>query len=150
VPENLGFRVDLQASRRAGRVRAFARLLTLAAAVACGAATALAPSPARIAAALAAGGAAAFAFGPRRFARVRRLAVDGAGAVSMAAGDADHPAVIRYFGRHLVCLETPGGLHAVWADSMSPSHWRRLLVACRWQRRQPDAGAGLPAGPRTK
>jgi hypothetical protein len=150
VPETLGFRVDLQPSRRAGRVRAFARLLTLLAAVACGAAAALEPSPARIAAVLAAGGASVLAFRRGRPARPLGLAVDVAGTVSIAADDADHPAVVRYFGRHLVCLETPGGLHAVWPDSMSLSHWRRLLVACRWQRRQPDAGAGLPAGPRTK
>jgi len=150
VPEANAFGVDLPASRRAGRLRAAARALTLVAAVACGTAALLAPSPMRIAAALVSIGAFVLASLPRGRAAVRRLAVDADGTIRTGSGDAVEPALVRYCGRHLVCLGTPGGLVAVWPDSMSATHWRRLLVACRWRRLPPGDGGQAASELRTK
>jgi hypothetical protein len=150
VPEAIAFRVELLASRRAGGLRTAARLLTLAAAAACALAALLAPSPLRIAATLASVGAVVVAFCPGRAATARRLAIDADGAISAGGDGADGPAAVRYFGRHLVCLETPRGLLAVLPDAMSPSDWRRLLVACRWQHRPSRDGREALSGLRTK
>jgi hypothetical protein len=150
VPEATAFRVDLPASRTARRIRAAARWLTLAVAVACGLAALLAPSSPRIGAALASIGAVVLSFVGGRRAIARRLAVDAEGQISAGGDGAEQPTAVRYCGRHLVCLQTPGGLLAVWPDSMSPSHWRRLLVACRWQRGRPADGRQAPSGLRTK
>ena len=150
MPEATAFSIDLPASRRAGRLRAAARLLTLAAAVACGLAALLAPSTFRIGAALASVVAVVLAFLPGPAAAARRLAVDADGTIRAGADRADLPAVVRYFGRHLVCLETAGRLLAVWPDSMTRADWRRLMVACRWQRRLPADGRQTPSGLRTK
>ena len=151
MPEAIAFGVDLPASRRAGRLRAAARVLTLVAAGACGTAALLAPSPMRVAAALASIGAFALASLPGSAAAARRLAVDADGTISTGSGDADEPAVVRYCSRHLVCLGTSGGgLVAVWPDSMSATHWRRLLVACRWRRRPRGDGGQAAAELRTK
>ena len=150
MPEATAFGVDLPASRRAGRLRAAAWVLTLVAAAACGTAALLAPSPMRVAVALACIGAFVLASLPGARAAARRLAVDADGTIHTGSGDADQPAVVRYCGRHLVCLGTPGGLVAVWPDSMSATHWRRLLVACRWRRRPPGDGGRAAAELRTK
>ena len=150
MPEAVAFGIDLPASRRAGRLRAAARVLTLVAAVACGTAALLAPSPMRVAAALASIGAFALACLPASRAAARRLAVDAEGAIRAGNGDADEPAAVRYCSRHLVCLGTSGGLIAVWPDSMSATHWRRLLVACRWQRRPSGDGGQAASELRTK
>jgi hypothetical protein len=150
VPEATAFGVDLPASRRAGRLRAAARVLTLVAAGACGTAALLAPSPMRVAAALASIGAFVLASWPASRAAARRLAVDADGTIRTGIAAADEPAVVRYCGRHLVCLGTPGGLVAVWPDSMSAANWRRLLVACRWRRRTPGDGGQAASELRTK
>jgi hypothetical protein len=148
VPEASSFRVDLPASRRAGQLRAAARLVTVAAAAACAVAALLAPSAARIVAALAAGGATLLTFAPGRSTAGRTLAVDADGRIGVDG--AEQAAVVRYCGRHLVCLGTSGGLLAIWPDSMSRANWRRLLVACRWQSRPPGHGRQMPSGLRTK
>ena len=141
-------RVELAASHRARRLRAAARMLTVAAAVACALAALLAPSPLRVAATLASIAAAALSFRPGRGAAVRQLSIRGDGSVS--AGDGDRPTAVRYCGRHLVCLQTPDRLIAVWPDAMSATDWRRLLVACRWQRRPGVDGRATASGLRTK
>jgi hypothetical protein len=131
-------------------LRTVARLLTVAAGAACVLAVVLAPSALRLAATLASIGVLALAFRPGRASAPRQLAVDASGTVRIRAGDSEQAAAVRYVGRHLVCLTTPGGLLAVWPDSMPSADWRRLLVACRWQRRQPGDGTEPPSGLRTK
>ena len=151
MPEAASFRVDLPASRRAGQLRAAARLVTVAAAVACAVAALLAPSAPRIVAALASVGATLLAFVPIRSTAARTLAVDADGRIGVDGdGAGQEAAVVRYCGRHLVCLGTSAGLLAVWPDSMSRANWRRLLVACRWQSRQPVHDRRIPSGLRTK
>jgi hypothetical protein len=150
VPEAASFRVDLLASRRAGRLRAVARLLTVAAVVTCGLAALLAPSALRVGAMLASLGVLLFAFRPGRAAAGGRLTVEADGTVRAGIADADDVAVVRYCARHLVCLQTTGGLLAVWPDSLSHTQWRRLLVACRWQHRRSADGRQTLSGLRTK
>jgi len=146
VPEAAAFRVELLASHRAQRLRAAARSLTIAAAVACTLAALLAPSPLSIAATLASIGAAVLSFRPGRDAAVRPLAIRADGKV----GAGDQPAAVRYCGRQLVCLQAPGRLLAVWPEVVSATDWRRLLVACRWQRRPGADDRATVSGLRTK
>lgn len=150
MPEAAAFRVDLLTSRRARRVLALARTLTAGAVVAGLWALLLAPSAPR---ALAAGlsiAVLALALRPAGPAAARRLAVDADGTIRAGTGDADEAAVVRYSGRHFVCLEAGGRLLAVWPDALGPAHWRRLQVACRWQRPLPGAGTPGSSGLRTK
>jgi len=151
VPESAAIRVDLLASRLACRIRAVGRLLTLATAAACGTAALLEPSPAAIAAAAAALGALAVSFASGRGSAAGwRIEVDADGTFRAGNGAADRPAAVRYFGRHFVCLGTADGLLAVWPDSMSRTDWRRLVVACRWQRPPSGDGGQVASGLRTK
>jgi hypothetical protein len=149
VPEVTAFCVDLVASRRAGRLFAAARLLTGAALVATIWASVRLPTMPRLLAALAAIGASALAFRPRQ-AAARTLAVGADGAIRSGPGESAETAAVRYAGRHFICLETAGGLIGVWPDSLSPDHWRRLSVACRWQHRPPADGTQASSGLRTK
>jgi len=150
VPEAAAFRVELLASRRAAHVRAAARWLTAAAAAACVLAFVLAPSLLRGAAAAASAAALLLVLRPARAPTPKRLAVDGDGTIRVGAGADDQLAAVRYVSRHLVCLATPLETLAVWPDSVSSTHWRRLLVACRWQRRRAGDGTEPPSGLRTK
>jgi hypothetical protein len=129
---------------------AVGRLLTMTAAAACGLGALLVPSPLRVAATLASIGALVLAFCPGRALAARQLALDADGTIRIGVGESDVPAAVRYFGRYFVCLRTPSGLLTVWPDSMSSASWRRLLVACRWQRWQPGDGREAPSGSRTK
>ncbi len=148
MPDAADFRIDLLASQRAGSVRAAARLLTAAAAFACAAALLLAPSPLRAAATLAS--VAALAFCPGRAPSARQLVIGIDGAIRAGGDDEVETAAVRYFGPRFVCLQTPRGALAVWPDSMTATGWRRLLVACRWQRPPEPIGAVAAAGSRTK
>jgi hypothetical protein len=150
VPEATSYRIDLLGSRRAARLAALARLLTVAAALACCSAALLAPSPLRLAAALAASGAAAYALRPRRAAPAGQLAVAADGTILAGGEGARRAATVRYFGRHFVCLGTADGLLPLWPDAMSPAQWRRLQVACRWPRPQAADGGRPRSGSRTK
>jgi hypothetical protein len=150
VPEAATFRVDLHGSRRAGVCRAAARLVTTLAAAACVLAVALAPSPLRLGAALASVGALLLALLAGRAPAARRLLIGADGTISVHTGGEDRPAAVRYAGRHLICLATADRLLAVWPDSVSATDWRRLLVACRWQRRPSGAFEAFRSGLRTK
>jgi len=92
----------------------------------CGLAALLAPSSPRIGAALASIGAVVLSFvGGRGRPRAGLPSTPrGRSAPEAMARAADGRSILR---PALVCLQTPGGLLAVWPDSMSPSHWRRLL-----------------------
>lgn len=150
MPEAATFRVELRRSRRAGVCRTAARLATAAATAACLVAVALAPSPMRLGAALASAGALLLALLAGRAPAARRLAIGADGTISVHADGEERPAAVRYAGRHLVCLATANRLLAVWPDSVSATDWRRLLVACRWQRRPPGALEAFRSGLRTK
>ncbi len=150
MPEAATLRVELHGSRRADACRTAARLVTAVAVAACGVAVVLAPSPLRLGAALASAGALLFALRGARAPAARRLAVGADGTISVDAGGEDRPAVVRYVGRHLICLATAQRRLAVWPDSMSAADWRRLLVACRWQRRTSGTGGAFRSGLRTK
>jgi len=151
VPEATAFRTELPASRRAGSLRALAQALSGAAAVACLLAFQLAPSPLRLAAALASAAALVLALRPSPTSALPpRIGVDAGGAVQVRTGDADEAAAVGYCAPHYICLQTRRGPLPVWPDSIAAADWRRLLVACRWSRRQDGDGRPAPADRRTK
>jgi hypothetical protein len=137
VPEVAAFRCDLQASRRASSVAALARVLTAVAAAACVLAVALAPTALRGLAALTSVGAFLYSFRPRRMPTPRQLSVDNDGLVRARVDDADVSVTVQYCGPRFVSLGSPLGSLSVWPDSLAASHWRRLLVACRWPHGSP-------------
>jgi hypothetical protein len=139
-----GFRVDLLPSRRARQVGRVAIALTAVATAGCLAAVALAPSGTRVAVALAAMLVLGLAARRISASRAGTLAVDPDGTLRVDCGDGIRSAKVGYCGAALICLRTPDGLVAIWPDAMPATHWRRLLVACRW----PHAGP-QPSTPET-
>jgi hypothetical protein len=136
VPETAAFRVDLQPSRHARRLRVLAQVLCAVATLVCATALVVEPAAARTVAALLAAVALLMTLRPRARLDLLQLGVGADGRVYVGAAAAGTPAAAAmcYVGEGCVCLQTAGG-PAV--DLAGPD-------ACRGV--APAAGGGPVAG----